>query len=158
MNQRWLVDQTEWRAPCPRIVSAKRHHYSWWWGSSPTGGSSLLNWRELYSHSWTSDLLTPRSQVYPKQPRLISLPVGSSFIINVCECVRAFLPFISLIETPSVVSGFGDAQVSKRFTWNNLSRVIYSQSWKWNSSFLAESISQNVWLLGYSLMVHQFTR
>lgn len=158
MNQRWLVDQTEWRAPCPRIVSAKRHHYSWWWGSSPTGGSSLLNWRELYSHSWTSDLLTPRSQVYPKQPRLISLPVGSSFIINVCECVRAFLPFISLIETPSVVSGFGDAQVSKRFTWNNLSRVIYSQSWKWNLSFLAESISQNVWLLGYSLMVHQFTR
>lgn len=82
MNQRWLVDQTEWRAPCPRIVSAKRHHYSWWWGSSPTGGSSLLNWRELHSHSWTSDLLTPRSQVYPKQPRLISLPVGFSFIIN----------------------------------------------------------------------------
>lgn len=70
----------------------------------------------------------------------ISLPVGSSFIINwVFEGV------------PPIHQSHWDAlsgqqllgsQVSKRFTWNNLSRVIYPQSWKWNPSFLAEYFSE----------------
>lgn len=72
----------------------------------------------------------------------ISLPVGSSFIINwVFEGVAPIHQSHWDVLSGQWLWGCSGEQ-RKRFTWNNLSRVIYPQSWKLNPSFLAEYFSE----------------
>lgn len=134
MSQCWLVDQTEWRAPCPHVMSANRNHYSWWCSSSPAGVLSLLSW----------------SCVHAAGPQIFSLHeirfskaafVWSVFLLGlhhykcVWKCVRAFLPFLTDISP--VVSNSEVLQWSESVTWNHRIfqvekdplRIIVSDPW-----------------------------